>query len=509
MVDIKDIQNLIENNGTATTQNTVNDIKRLLESTSAINIPLSRIEPPLFGGSTNENVEEWFSVFDRFCRVHGLTDNRKASLLPTFLQGLALSFYNQKETENARAPLTFDAWKQQFQNEFPVGRDAALKELQLVHRAQKPNESVSEFAVEIRKLVKAAYPTLNVENREIIGKGAFLRGLKPSIKRFTVIGSEPSNLDEAIRRAVQQEIQEQVCGSSLSTCSIQQTPNELKSIQEAISILTQEVKSLKIAANKPRFDHQPRVAFQGARNRNYENYTPDGKIRCFKCNKTGHHAAVCYKNRQNINSNQQPPQVRSELRSSLPHVSRGKNVLALETTCNSNEFPNEASDDGCYGFGTVHPGLDDDYFGAVTAPANVNLLQVFSQNGMDRKEAASNLRIESNKIDSIVSQSKWVSKIMNCKTLILLILISSFHQTYSKTHKFYQCDRSITGFAVAIPDKVHCVPPKLMSDDHKITVEVWPPKDEPYTTTAYHCRLITRTICTFTSFFWRESNNKR
>jgi len=108
--------------------------------------------------------------------------------------------------------------------------------------------------------VKSAYPTLTVDNREIIAKGAFLGVWRPSIKRFTVIGSDPTSLDDAVRRAVQQEIQEQVYDSGLSTYHMRATPDEMQLLHDAIASLTREVKSLKLAPAPPRFETPPFLA---------------------------------------------------------------------------------------------------------------------------------------------------------------------------------------------------------------------------------------------------------
>jgi len=135
-------------------QEIVKDLKRLL---SSVQTPvLTRIQPPFFYGNTSDNIYEW-------------------------LKSYAFNLFIQKETKTENKPLDSGDWKTELQQAFPVAREAALREIELDHRVQYPNENASECAVQISCLVKAAYPGLDSANGEIISEGAFFRGIKPII----------------------------------------------------------------------------------------------------------------------------------------------------------------------------------------------------------------------------------------------------------------------------------------------------------------------------------------
>lgn len=284
---------------------------------------LSRSEPVTFSGRVGENVDNWLLTFRRFVRAHAIPDQRALSLLPTYLRGAALNFFNRTETthQGGQQALTFDDWAQLLRNEYPPTRDAALKEVELMHRAQKSTESASEFAAVIRELVKSAYPTLDAQQQELVAKGAFLRGLSPVIKRFTMAGAEPATLDEAVQRACQQEVQEQLSNSSAISNDFSFNLPIIADVQKlthAVNTLTQQFHQTHLskpisssdynrqAMGGPSFLQRPRgrggYSQQQQQKTNFSNnnrfsnkpeYNTQGVVRCWNCGKLGHHKAAC------------------------------------------------------------------------------------------------------------------------------------------------------------------------------------------------------------------------
>lgn len=488
VLNVQDLQDLLTQNSVNTVQNTVNDIRQIFTDMQTPNLGLYRNEPRTFYGKTNENFEEWIRLFERFARVHSLSDDRKISLLPTFLGGLALNFFNQKESENLNAPLNFNQWKQLLNNEFPVGRDSALKEI--------------GKAVVISDLVKAAYPTLGADQREIIGKGAFLRGLKPSIKRFTIIGVEPTNLDEAIRRAMQQEIQEQTCSNSIAL-NMASSPSEIDQMRIQIEKLTKEMQMLKThraPTNYNTFPPRNTSYWPGQRNVSNGNYNKNGNNRCFKCGKIGHHAVVCRNNYQ-----QHQNKSLGYHRSSTTPVARGKPVLALmnEESCkSSNEFPIQASK-GHVGIGTTCPAVDDDYFDTNQASYDKYVHCIMQEKSeLEIGVEGCNVKHIAPKCSNTWNSSKGGAfGSMNILFFVTILLLSHVNVEANLNKTYYQCSNTLAGFLIALPNEVHCTPPIVNEVGQNITVEVWTPRDEPYLADAVHCRLINKTICTYMSVF--------
>jgi len=201
---------------------------------------------------------------------------------------LAQGFYNDTISQPRPNPLNFHDWKILITAKFPIGRDAALRELELVHRIQKPTESVSDYAVSIRTLAKTSYLTLPSQQREIIAKGAFLRGLRPAIKRFTLIGPDPVDLDEAIKIATQEEIQSDLFGAQLNHLI------QTSSLEQAINALSTDLSKFRLS-NSPTPGlaaptYRPIGRGRGQVSRAMFANTAN---RCWTCNRVGHYALAC------------------------------------------------------------------------------------------------------------------------------------------------------------------------------------------------------------------------
>lgn len=165
VLDMQELQDLLTQNPAQTVHNTVNDLQRILTEIQVPNIGSYRTERHYFMVKLMKILMNGCWHWNALV-VFTHSDERKISLSPTFLRGLALNFFNQKEIENANTPLTFAQWKNALKSEFAIRRDSALKEIELVHRVQKPKESVADYAMVIRTLVKAAYPSLGQEERD-------------------------------------------------------------------------------------------------------------------------------------------------------------------------------------------------------------------------------------------------------------------------------------------------------------------------------------------------------
>jgi len=346
--DIEDLKNILADQSLETLQNTVTDIKKLLAQSKLSSLVLPRLEPPLFSGKVEKNLE-WIQAFERFTLLNSLTDDQKISLHPVYFRSLALSFYNETNTSQRQNPLIFDDWKTLLLTKFPIGRDAALRELELVQRVQKPSESVSDYAFSIRALIKAFYLTLPPQEREMIAKGAFLRGLRPVIKRFTLIGPDPTDLDEANKRATQQEIQSTLYGAQLTYLT------HTSSLEQAINALTHDISTLKMSQSPTpvRFSPPQRPTGRG-RATVGRAMVANTANRCWTCNRVGHYALSCPQKPVTPSNPQRCPVGRFG-----PFRGRGNRFPTVPRNPNNQSRIVGTLDNEPISFG-FHPGLYDD-----------------------------------------------------------------------------------------------------------------------------------------------------
>ncbi len=89
-----------------------------------------------------------------------------------------------------------------------------------------------------------------------------------------------------------------------------------------------------------------------------------------------------------------------------------------------------------------------------------------------------------------------------CILIILFLLLCLQPGTATtSSHPFQFCGASRSGHAIAVPNRVRCIPPEADHELVQTAVKIWTPRAEPLTFSAYKCTRRTRTICTNMGFF--------
>lgn len=134
------------------------------------------ITPNKFRGTAEENVEEYLAQFERASKANGWDANKKLVIIPCYLEGAALRWYENAESRLG-AELTWDQVKGGLTSTFQsIAYDEQL-EFKLRMRMQRDEETVESYVQDVLYLCAKVDP-LMTERSKI---KYVLRGLKPSM----------------------------------------------------------------------------------------------------------------------------------------------------------------------------------------------------------------------------------------------------------------------------------------------------------------------------------------
>ena len=157
-------------------------------------------------------------------------------------------------------------------------------------RNQKDDERAGDFAIELTKLFKQAYPEENTTSAVL---QRFVTGLRPSISRQLLLQKRPDNLEHAIKDAV--EIEQTLSFHAVDedqtdfiNAIVNKTPSQasskddsqLMALHQALAKVTQRLESLETQLQRqppPISSQQPHRCPQ------YRTVGP-----CYKCGQYGH-----------------------------------------------------------------------------------------------------------------------------------------------------------------------------------------------------------------------------
>ena len=143
-------------------------------------------KPPTFRGDSHDDIEEFIQQFTRYADFYNWSAERRLRALPLNFVGPASTWYNTISTsvsdysnllERLRAQFNSNAWKW------------VLRQ-QLTNRRQAPNESVSEYGNDIRRLCQR----LALQQTDWLHY--FVLGLRPDIQSHVIL-AQPTTLGQA------------------------------------------------------------------------------------------------------------------------------------------------------------------------------------------------------------------------------------------------------------------------------------------------------------------------
>lgn len=270
-------------------------------------------KPNKFSGSISDNIDSFLKQYNRAALINGWSDNDKTLYIAAFLEGPALTFF-----DNIQHDISEIKWTDlegNLRKEFEPIAQTEMIRLILEKRKQLEDESTVAYINEAESLCRRI--DKNMSQEEIVRN--ILKGLKPNIARYIgIMGNKNLNeLKENVRKY--EMIEFMITGhipqtpSEFKTDIIKNQLNQINSQTAEESKISNEIKELKQIIQKSlnmpekqtsnNFDRTDKKCdICGLNNHNTNNCFKKlnyNYIKCQLCDIPGHTAINCKKTNEN------------------------------------------------------------------------------------------------------------------------------------------------------------------------------------------------------------------
>ncbi|KAJ8976640.1 hypothetical protein NQ317_011148, partial [Molorchus minor] len=219
-----------------------------------------RMKPPQFDGKTPW--PNYLRQFEAAAKTNDWSMDEKATALTLALRGDATDIL---QTLSSAEQADYEQLIKHLEMRYGQTNLEHVYHSQLKNRYQKPSETLKEFQVDISRLVRLAYPATPEAVMERLAVQAFLDGLRDGETRQALILARPTNLVDALTRALEFEAAKQ--------CARGQA--RIRQVEEDSNGDTMEATIRKFV----------KEALSEAK-----------KVQCWKCGKVGHIRRRCPEN---------------------------------------------------------------------------------------------------------------------------------------------------------------------------------------------------------------------
>ena len=170
-----------------------------LNQTSSVKSQTVRLPP--FTGNSNDSWKVWHARFTTVANLNGWDETTRLSELMQRMQGTAAEFvFDEIPTDILTC---YTSLVNELDSRFKSVETNRTYRVQFSKRLQKYEESVEEYAAELKRIYDKAYPGRNPEMRRQLLLQQFLNGLRNKDAKFAVeYYKEPNSIEEAVHHVV-------------------------------------------------------------------------------------------------------------------------------------------------------------------------------------------------------------------------------------------------------------------------------------------------------------------
>ena len=247
-----------------------------------------------------ENFEHAWKRFRLAATAKQWQEEKQLQILPTLLRGNLVEYYMDLSEEEKKS---LEGLKQALERKAGIKKDPLVAAKYFNSRHQDDRERVVDYATQLRKAFKEAYPDENVGSAVLLQ--TFLSGLRPSIARQVVLKGRPTTMDKAIEEAVTveealrfggtnsaEEVPVHAVHSKDSGAEIEQLKMMLERMSQRFETFEQQLKGLDTGMATKVEDNMKRKVGSPSGGQYRGNWKKNTRG-CFLCGEEGHWKREC------------------------------------------------------------------------------------------------------------------------------------------------------------------------------------------------------------------------
>lgn len=250
----------------------------------------------------NVSWSDYAAHFETCAEINGWSYTDKGLYLAVSLRGQAQGVFGNLSERSK----DYDSLVTALEERFAPPNQTELYRVQLRERRQKASETLSELGQDIRRLTNMAYPSAPADLKDTLAKEQFLDSLVSIDMRLRIKQARPTNLNDAIRHAVELEAFNRAEKAKLTTQGLigsadmaPKEPTEKKTmdpgldrLQNTVDRLAKQLQQMQGEMRQSRRERSDNSSYgKGNNDRKYQN---DNRA-CFNCGSKFHLRRNCPK----------------------------------------------------------------------------------------------------------------------------------------------------------------------------------------------------------------------